>query len=246
MFRMPFLQRLIGTSVLTLLATLGSTAQAQPAVRPALPVRTSPADLQVTVVESVTIGARVIGQNATTRVDIVLRNPNPAVIESAVEFPLREGQTVTGFALESLDRSRFLSAAPVEKAKGQAVFEQIAREGSDPALLEKTVGNNFRLRVYPIAPRETRTVRLEIREFLSPGPNGRLLYKMPQMLKDARPQKFRFSLELDGITQPGVILSEGLKTALEGPNSVLGECSEKSQVRQGHWPWPMRPRILHH
>ena len=215
MFRMPFLQRLIGTSVLTLLATLGSTAQAQPAVRPALPVRTSPADLQVTVVESVTIGARVIGQNATTRVDIVLRNPNAAVIESAVEFPLREGQTVTGFALESLDRSRFLSAAPVEKAKGQAVFEQIVREGSDPALLEKTVGNNFRLRVYPIAPRETRTVRLEIREFLSPGPNGRLLYKMPQMLKDARPQNFRFSLELDGITQPGVILSEGLKTALQ-------------------------------
>ena len=242
------LRGLLGAAALVVFAQPSGTALAQPNVRTIPPARTSPADLQAAVVQSVTISARVLGHNATTRVDIVLRNPNTAAIESAVEFPLREGQTVTGFALESLDRSRFLSAAPVEKAKGQAVFEQIVREGTDPALLEKTAGNNFRLRVYPIAPRETRAVRLEISEFLAPGPGGRLQYQMPQMLQDARPHKFSFNLELEGVNTPVVSLSEGLKAALQsrlnGSTRLTFSPTKKLGSAAYTVSWPTQDRVF--
>ena len=226
-------------ALLALLPALHSAAQT-PTVAPRLPmpipmpVRPSPSDLQPATVESVTVQARVVGRTATTRVDIVLRNPNHTVIESALQFPLREGQTVTGFALESLDRSRYLSAAPVEKAKGQAVFEQIVREGVDPALLEKTAGNNFKLRVYPITPQQTRAVRLEISEFLLPGEDGRLRYPMPQMLKDAQPAQFTFKLELPGVAQSAVSLSDGLKTALQGSTETATRISFSPENKLGH------------
>lgn len=222
MSRTPFLLSLIGASVIALLPPVTSLAQVPSMVRRMPPplVRTSPSDLRAAIVESVTMQTRVVGHNASTHIDIVLRNPNTMAIESALEFPLREGQTVTGFALESLDRSRFLSAAPVEKAKGQAVFEQIVREGTDPALLEKTAGNHFKLRVYPIAPQATRTVRLEISERLPLNASGRLQYQMPQMPHDTQPQKLNFELELDGITAQSVALSEGLRAA--APSSTKG------------------------
>jgi Ca-activated chloride channel homolog len=111
------------------------------------------------------VDAMVFGSLAQTTVELVFFNPNNRPLEGQLNFPLREGQRVTGFALDFEGRMR--PAVPVEKAKGQQVFEAIERRQVDPALLEQTAGNHFKLRIFPIPARGSRRVRLQYSESLT-------------------------------------------------------------------------------
>src|SRR5690606_37558320 len=94
--------------------------------------------------------------------ELVLFNPNGLELQAELQFPLREGQTVTGFALDIDGQLR--EAVPVEKSKGRQVFEDVVRGRVDPALLEATQGHHHKLHVYPLPPKGQRRVVLEIRE----------------------------------------------------------------------------------
>jgi hypothetical protein len=113
----------------------------------------------------IAIQAEVAGLAVATRIELEFYNPNERVLEGELQFPLLEGQTIAGFALDIDGELR--PAVPVEKAKGQQVFEDVTRTRVDPALLEATQGNNYKLRVYPLPARGTRRVVLEIAEILS-------------------------------------------------------------------------------
>lgn len=104
------------------------------------------------------------GDQAQTRVELRLFNPNPRVLEGELQFPLQEGQVVTGFALDVNGHLR--DAAAVPKAKGQEIFEDIRRRRVDPGLLEATAGNQYKLRVYPIPAQGERRVVITINETL--------------------------------------------------------------------------------
>ncbi|RQP26230.1 VIT domain-containing protein [Piscinibacter terrae] len=123
--------------------------------------------------EKADVFTEVVGHAARTRVELVLRNPNDQVLEGELQFPLREGQVATGFALDMGHEMR--PAVPVEKAKGQQVFEDVTRTRVDPALLEVTQGNNYKLRVYPIPGRGTRRVVLDISENLGRSGRGKVM-----------------------------------------------------------------------
>ena len=99
---------------------------------------------------------------AETRVQMEFFNPNGRVLEGKLQFPLASGQIVSGFALDIDGELR--DAVPVEKARAQQVFEDIARRRVDPGLLQTTLGNNYELRIYPLAPGKTRTVVLRLVE----------------------------------------------------------------------------------
>ena len=77
-------------------------------------------------------------------------NPNRRVLEGKLQFPLRAGQVVTGFALDIDGALR--DAVPVEKARAQQVFEDITRRSVDPGLLQTTAGNNYELASIRFAP----------------------------------------------------------------------------------------------
>ena len=111
---------------------------------------------------SLQVDVEVAGGAAETRVQMVFFNPNARVLEGRLQFPLAPGQVVSGFALDVDGRLR--AAVPVEKARAQQVFEDIARRRVDPGLLQTTIGNNYELRVYPLLPGKTRTVELRIVE----------------------------------------------------------------------------------
>lgn len=114
---------------------------------------------------SLHISSQVRGGLAQTTVRMVFFNPNARQLEGNLQFPLLDGQDVTGFALDINGKMR--SAVPVDKAKGRQVFDEVERQRIDPALLERTQGNNFRLRIYPIAAQGTRTVELVYSESLA-------------------------------------------------------------------------------
>lgn len=115
----------------------------------------------------VAVQTEIAGLAVATRIELEVYNPNDRVLESVLEFPLLEGQTVTGFALDIDGELR--PAVPVAKDKGQQVFEDVTRARVDPALLESTGGQNYKLRIYPIAAKGTRRVVLEISESVRPS-----------------------------------------------------------------------------
>ncbi len=123
-------------------------------------------------VQSVRVLGNVSGTSALTEIDITFYNPNNRVLEGELQFPLLDGQSIAGFALDLNGVLR--EAVPVEKARGQTVFEGIVRRGVDPALLETTGGNQFKLRIYPLPPRGTRRVVLRVNETLANN-----LYRVP-------------------------------------------------------------------
>ena len=120
------------------------------------------ANAEPVVIESAAVATEVTGRFAVTTFDLVFRNPNARVLEGTFEFPLLDGQSVVRFALDIGGTLR--EAVPVEKARGRAVFEEIERRRVDPGLLEQTVGNNYRARVFPIPARGTRRLVIAYQE----------------------------------------------------------------------------------
>ncbi|MBL8484076.1 MAG: hypothetical protein JNJ60_17905, partial [Rhodocyclaceae bacterium] len=136
------------------------------AVAPPLPlVRLTDAGAQPIRLAALQVETRVTGRIARTQLELALRNPNARVLEGELQFPLLDGQQITAFALD-ID-GQWRPAVAVEKTVGQQVFEDVTRARIDPALLEHTQGNNFKLRIYPLPPGGTRRVQLVVTERLA-------------------------------------------------------------------------------
>ncbi|MDD2763959.1 MAG: VIT domain-containing protein [Opitutaceae bacterium] len=138
-------------------------------------------------VESALVTTEVTGRIAVTTFDLTFYNPNSRVLEGTFLFPLLDGQSVVRFALDVNGRLR--EAVPVDKARGQVVFEQIERRGVDPGLLEQTAGNNYRARIYPLPAHGRRRVVIAYQEDVartSGQPAYRLNLDFPEPLKTFR------------------------------------------------------------
>lgn len=161
------------TVLLLALATWPASPQASR--RPAPPIASTPLLIAPAAEQPVQLRqARIEGDVqagiAQTRITLEFHNPNQRVLEGELQFPLGEGQQITGFALDINGELR--EAVPVPKDRGRQVFEEIARRGVDPGLLEQTAGNQFRLRVYPLPAGGSRRVQLVVREPLAYAGQG--------------------------------------------------------------------------
>lgn len=158
----PFLSKLCAAAMLlSLIPLVASAAETRlPPSVPTLVRLAAPAARQPIQLQKVAVQTEVVGSFSHTRVEMVFYNPNASQLEGELQFPLLDGQAVTGFALDINGEMR--AAVPVDKARGQQVFEEVSRARIDPALLEQTQGNNYRLRVYPLPAHGTRRVALEI------------------------------------------------------------------------------------
>lgn len=129
------------------------------------PLLIAPAAEQPVQLQRARIEGEVQAGIAQTRITLEFHNPNRRVLEGELQFPLGDGQQISGFALDINGEMR--DAVPVAKDRGRQVFEEIARRGVDPGLLEQTAGNQFRLRIYPLPAGGSRRVQLVIREPLA-------------------------------------------------------------------------------
>ena len=116
------------------------------------------------VLQDLSIDILVIGQTAVTTMEMTFYNPNTRVMEGEFQFPLADGQQVSRFALDINGKMR--EGVVVDKALGRKAFEEIVRRGVDPGLLEKTEGNNFKARVYPMPAKGTRRVLIAFEQEL--------------------------------------------------------------------------------
>jgi hypothetical protein len=160
--------------------------------------------------ERVDLRTEVLGHAVHSRIELVFFNPNGRVLEGELQFPLREGQWVAGFELDIDGELR--PAVPVEKARGQQVFEDVTRARVDPALLEATEGHHYKLRVYPLPPQGTRRVVLNVAESLDRS--GRLVLPLRFAERLAR---LDVAVQLAGVApeQVGVSLTGLAESALQ-------------------------------
>jgi Ca-activated chloride channel family protein len=126
--------------------------------------------------DAVRIATEITGGFAYTQVEMTFFNPNHRVFEGELQFPLLDGQNVIGFSLDVNGRMREASSVP--KARGQEAFEEIARRGVDPGLLQVTQGNNFKLRVYPLFAQGRRIVQVRYVESLT-GRGANHVFRLP-------------------------------------------------------------------
>ena len=128
------------------------------------------------MLQDLSIDILVIGQTAVTTMEMTFYNPNTRVMEGEFQFPLADGQQVSRFALDINGKMR--EGVVVDKALGRKAFEDIVRRGIDPGLLEKTEGNNFKARVYPMPAKGTRRVLIAFEQELHER-NGQDYYFLP-------------------------------------------------------------------
>lgn len=131
---------------------------------------------QTVVLQQLSADVKIMGNMATTTLRMRFYNRSNRLKEGRLTFPLPEGVSVSGFALDINGVMR--KAVPVEKEKATAVFESIERRQVDPGILEKTEGNNFRTRVYPLNPDGARTIEITYNQELQSN-GGQLVYDLP-------------------------------------------------------------------
>ena len=82
----------------------------------------------------------------------------------------------------------------VDKAKARKTFESIVRRGIDPGLVEKTKGNNFKTRVYPLTKGHPRHVRVTYNQEIRVS-GGKQIYSLP-FYSDELLDKFSLNVKL--------------------------------------------------
>ena len=142
---------------------------------PALKVLSDTGNIALQIAK-LNIEIRVTGNIATTIFDITYYNNTDEVLEGEFDFPLADGQNIYRYALDINGILR--EGVVVEKAKARVAFENTIRQKIDPGLVEKTKGNNFRTRIYPIPAKGYKRVLIGIEQTLI-WEKGGLLYRLP-------------------------------------------------------------------
>lgn len=156
--------------------TPAQSRQAQLALRMVVQPSPDGSRLMPVRLDAVSVRTEIQGSEAVTEVELSFLNPNPRQLEGELQFPLLDGQGIIGMAMDVGGQLR--EAVPVEKARAQQVFEDVSRARIDPALLEQTQGNNYKLRVFPLLPNVPKHVVLRYAETL-PVEQGELVYRLP-------------------------------------------------------------------
>ncbi|MBN1908832.1 MAG: DUF2135 domain-containing protein [Pirellulales bacterium] len=149
---------------------------------------------------------RIFGSVAETTTTMTFSNPMGRVMEGELYFPLPEGATVSGYALDIA--GKMIDGVVVEKHKARQVFEEIVRQGVDPGLVQWTKGNNFQTRVYPIPANGVRTVRVRYVSELIGGKDAPA-YHLPLKFKEKIPE-FSLRVEVVKPTAVPVVAKGGL------------------------------------
>jgi len=123
------------------------------------------------------VAVNIFGNIAKTSMTMTFENTSNRDLEGELTFPMPEGVSVSGYALDINGKLR--QAVPVDKNKGTEVFESIETRRVDPGLLEKVEGNNFRTRIYPLPSKGRRTIQISYSENLIPESDQALYYYLP-------------------------------------------------------------------
>ena len=179
-------------------------------------------------VSRVDVDVRIVGYLAETRMTMVFANPWQRPLGGDLYFPLPEGATVSGYALDV--NGTMVDGVVVEKEKARRVLETEMRRGVDPGLAELALGNVFKTRVFPIPARGSRTVSVSWVGSVE-GSGSPFSYRLPLMFQD-KLGDFHVRVEVvKGQARP-VVTSQGIPGLEFGAwrDSFVAEARVKDQA----------------
>ncbi len=202
----------------------------RPTPPPFIPVLQVRGAEQPVRLKALAVQTTIQGGFAEIGLDMLFHNSNARILEGELQFPLLPGQEISGLALDIQGEMR--SGVPIPKARGQEIFEEITRRNVDPALLEATQGNAYKLRLYPIPARGTRRVAVRILQPLAEQ-NGMFTFRLP--LAFAKHIE-SFSLEaLVAAAEPPRVESGSLGLVLEQAGLLYRGKAERSDISPEGW-----------
>lgn len=138
-----------------------------PIVRPSLlPLETQQQKVDVTIRDQV----------ARTEVEQIFYNPNGQRIEGTFLFPVPKGAQIDKFTMDI--NGQPVQAELLKADKAKAIYEEIVRKMKDPALLEYAGRDLFKVRIFPIEPRERKRINLSYTQLLKEE-QGLVEYSLP-------------------------------------------------------------------
>ncbi|MEO3403947.1 VIT domain-containing protein [Mucilaginibacter sp. CAU 1740] len=198
---------------LSLFAMIAAVLLAQPAKAQSPQLTVDGKSNNGVKLQQLKIDVAIYGNVSRTTWQMTFVNTTPRILEGTLTFPLKNGVSVSRYALDINGKMR--EAVPVDRGKGTATFEAIERRRVDPGLLEKVEGNAFRTRIYPINPNSTRTVIIGYEEEIPLGDKGNLKFSLPLNVKDTVE---KFSLNASVIQTADAPVAEGGEDALHFDN----------------------------
>src|SRR4051794_26710708 len=95
---------------------------------------------------------------AVTSVDEEFENPSSNRVEGTYIFPLPAGAHIDKFSMDINGKEAEAELLSADKAK--QLYEDIVRKMRDPALLEYSGRDAFKVRIFPIEPHGTKHVKI--------------------------------------------------------------------------------------
>ena len=139
----------------------------------AAPIRLTASDGTGLELREMQVRAIVDGPLAFTELKLSFHNPHERELEGRFEITLPEAASVARLAMK-LDSS-WQEAEIVARSRGRQVYEAFLHKQVDPVLLEASVGNRFRARVYPIPAKGDKEIIISYSEELASKGDYRLL-----------------------------------------------------------------------
>jgi Ca-activated chloride channel family protein len=122
------------------------------------------------------VDVKINGQTAVTSVDQEFYNPADQRLEGVYLFPVPKGAVIKKFSM-FID-GKEMAAELLDATKARQIYEDIVRKQLDPALLEYSGQDLFKIRVFPIEPHAIKRVKLSYQEVLAQD-NGTFEYIYP-------------------------------------------------------------------
>ncbi len=115
------------------------------------------------------VDVKIDGQSAITKIDQSFYNPSQYQLEGYYIFPIPKGAVVNNFTM--IINGKETKAELLDADKARKIYEDIVRQMRDPALLEYSEQNIFKLRIFPIEPRSEKKISISYSQVLESDNN---------------------------------------------------------------------------
>jgi Ca-activated chloride channel family protein len=109
------------------------------------------------------------GQSAVTKIDQAFYNPSNYRLEGYYIFPVPKGAVINNFSM--VINGKDTKAELLDADKARKIYEDIVRKMKDPALLEYSGQDVFKLRIFPIEPRSEKKISISYSQVLESDNN---------------------------------------------------------------------------
>ncbi|MEO8233749.1 MAG: VIT domain-containing protein, partial [Ignavibacteriota bacterium] len=146
------------------------------------------------------VDVEIDGQTAVTKIDQSFYNPSQYQLEGFYIFPIPKGAVINNFTM--VINGKETKAELLDSDKAKKIYEDIVRQMRDPALLEYSEQNIFKLRIFPIEPRSEKKISISYTQVLESDNNlFEYIYPLNTEKFSAKPLKnasVKIDLKSDG------------------------------------------------